>query len=161
MKNIPIADRRTYLKCLTDQVERLVRRMRLKVLFFNREQDEDGDTDFNSYGFKSTATPPSADCLTAFENDLYELIRGIQFTRHLNNFQQQLSSDVREVRNSNSILVLADKTTNMYLVSKDEYGKLLRDNITKNYKACSNNTKHSIDQHRPGGQYYCYQAGYC
>ena len=57
-----------------------------------------------------------------------------------------MANDVREVKNSSSILVSADKTTNMYLVSKDKYGKLLRDNITKNYKTCSNNTKHRIDQ---------------
>ena len=64
-----------------------------KGIFYNREQDEDTEADFNSYGFKSTATPPPADCLTAFENDLYELIRGIQFTRHLNSFQQQMCND--------------------------------------------------------------------
>ena len=85
MKNIPVAGRKTYLKCLTEQVEKLVRRMRLKVLFYNRDQDDSDDTEvrFSSYGFKSTAVPPPADCLTAFQNDLYELIRDIQFTRHL------------------------------------------------------------------------------
>ena len=34
----------------------------------------------------------------------------------------------------------------MYLVCRDDYGKLLRDNITKSYKTCSDNVKHSIDQ---------------
>ena len=33
----------------------------------------------------------------------------------------------------------------MYLMSRDSYDKLLRDNITKTYKTCSKNAKHVID----------------
>ena len=48
--------------------------------------------------------------------------------------------------NSSSVFVSADKTTNMYLMSKDDYGKLLRENISKKYKTCGKNAKRAIDQ---------------
>ena len=85
------------------------------------------------------------ECLAAFEQDMHGLIRGVQFTKHRNDFQRQLSKDAREIRNSNNVLVSADKTSNMYLMSRDSYDKLLRDNITKTYKTCSKNAKHVID----------------
>ena len=68
---------KAYLKCLTEKVELLVRRMRMKVLYHNQDQAQEDEMEFNSYGFKSTGVPPAADCLAAFEEDLYELIRRV------------------------------------------------------------------------------------
>ena len=46
---------------------------------------------------------------------------------------------------SDNIFVPADKTTNMYEMPKDNYNKLLQENITKNYKKCDNSIKTIID----------------
>ena len=50
MKNIPVAGRNAYLKCLTEQVEYLVRRMRLKVMFYNRDQEDDTESARSAQG---------------------------------------------------------------------------------------------------------------
>ena len=79
MKNIPVASEKAYLKRLTEQTEHLIRRMRLKVMYYNRDpaEEDDTETEFNSYGFKSTRAPPATECLAAFEQDMYGLIRGV------------------------------------------------------------------------------------
>ena len=46
--------------------------------------------------------------------------------------------DVKEINSSNDLLVSADKTTNVYKMSKDTYRKMLTENITKTYKKADN-----------------------
>ena len=43
------------------------------------------------------------------------------------------------------MLVFADKTTNLYEMSSDEYRKLLNDNITKTYQKSNVTAKNMID----------------
>ena len=42
--------------------------------------------------------------------------------------------------------MLADKTRNIYKVSKDKYSKLLKDNITKDYRLVEQNTVDDINR---------------
>ena len=79
--------------------------------------------------------------LKAFEEDLYNLVGSIQFTSHRNAFQQQLNRDVREIINSNDVLIPADKTPNLYRMGGDIYMKLLDDNVTKSYKKANEPAK--------------------
>ena len=65
MKNIPIPSKNAYLKRLIEKVENVIKRMRWKAFFFERNEDEDQDElndDQNSqnhkYGFKSRKCPP-------------------------------------------------------------------------------------------------------
>ena len=72
-------------------------------------------------------------------------MRNIQFTTRRNEFQKQLTRDVKEIARSKDVLVSADKTTNLYSMTGDAYGKLLSENITKSYKTTSETIKQGID----------------
>ena len=46
----------------------------------------------------------------------------------------RLRDDIKEIKVSNKMFVSADKSRHIYKMEKDEYKKLLQDNITKTYK---------------------------
>ena len=46
----------------------------------------------------------------------------------------KLRDDIEEIKASNKVFVSADKSRHIYKMEKDEYKKLLQDNITKTYK---------------------------
>ena len=147
LKNIPLPSDNTYLKCLTDKVEHFIRRLRWKAFWFgkpNINDNEDEEVNCN-YGFKSTKTPPNNIHLKAFEDELYEMIRNIEFTTSRDPFQSQLHRDVKNIRLSDKVLVFADKSTNLYELGKEEYNKLLNDNITKTYKKSARGTINDIN----------------
>ena len=62
------------------------------------------------------------------------MIRSVEFRHTRNAFQKQLSEDIKQMKESNSVYVSAYKTTNMYKLSVDNYNKILTENITKTYK---------------------------
>ena len=70
------------------------------------------------------------DNLKPFEEDLVRLIKNIKFKKVSNQFQAILSNDIKKIKNSNEMLISANKTRNLYLLEKDQYDKLLRENIT-------------------------------
>ena len=111
-KNIPIAGRNAYRKIMIAQMESVIRRMRWRAIFWEKSTDETQGP--NAYGFKSELTPRPLKLLNPFEEDLYNMIRNIQFSPHRNAFQRQLSQDVKNIKNSNEVLISADKTTNLY-----------------------------------------------
>ena len=119
-----------------------MRRMRWKAIFFENEKAGRSKT---TYGFKTNKAPDKMELLNPFENDLYNLVSNIQFSPRRNTFQQQLASDVKEISASKSVLVSADKSTNLYSMSKESYKKLLNENITKNNKKSCDEIKHTID----------------
>ena len=74
------------------------------------------------------------------------MARYIEFRDSPNEFQRQLARDVKDIKKSTDVLVFADKTTNIYKVSKDAYQKMLLDNITKTYKKTDEKLKNDIDR---------------
>ena len=72
--------------------------------------------------------------MAQFQNDLLLLVNNVEFKKIHNDFQESLRDDIKEIKASNKRLVSADKSGNIYKIEKDEYKKLLRDNITKTYK---------------------------
>ena len=82
-----------------------------------------------------------------FENDLYELIRNIEFKSNLrhNKFLQKLEKDVQSIKASDHLIVPADKTTNLYKIKKDDYEKLLFNNVTDKYKKVDNSVTDDIN----------------
>ena len=58
----------------------------------------------------------------------------------------KLQKDVKNIRSSKNILVFADKSTNLYEVSREHYEKLLQDNITQTYKRANPDAKRKIDK---------------
>ena len=53
---------------------------------------------------------------------------------------------MRKIKNSSEVLVSADKTTNLYRISRDNYKEMLRDNISKTYKPAGVGVKQAIDR---------------
>ena len=93
-KNMPIPGKDSYLKALIDKTENLIRRMRWKVFFFEKDMNESEDctqTVSNHFGFKSDNNPPAHKELTQFENDLFNVISNIKFSNRRSEFQKKVS----------------------------------------------------------------------
>ena len=143
LKNVPVASKASYIKKLLEKTESMIRRMRWKALFF--EKPELKGEDYETYGFKSPKAPPQMPLLNQFEKDVYNLVSNVQFDKHRSNFQKKLSGDVREIKQSQNVLVSADKTTNLYSMTPEQYGRLVTESITKSYKKVGDDIKHEID----------------
>ena len=143
-KNIPLPSKKTYLKHLTDKVEKFIKRVRWKVKFFESE-DNDQTEQTEKYGFKTMKCPPSHPDLKNFENDLLDLIQNITFKPTRNDFQTKLREDIQTINASKNAFVPADKTRNFYELSKSEYDKLYEENITNTYMKDLNSTYDTIN----------------
>ena len=69
-----------------------------------------------------------------FQNDLLKLIENIQLRTVSDKFLNKLNEDINKIRPSDKLFVSADKTQNYYEITKENYNKILYDNITKTYK---------------------------
>ena len=56
--------------------------------------------------------------MTNFENDLINLLKTIKFHVTNSSFQQQLTEDIKIIKNTKTTLTFADKTSNLYKVPK-------------------------------------------
>ena len=146
LKNIPIPKQNTYYKRLITQTEKFLKRLRWRVFFFNNKEEPEIHDESKKFGFRTSTTPPQNPELADFENDIYRLISNIQFEDVKNSFQSQMNNDIDKLKKSAKVIVRADKTTNLYHVSKDQYNKLMTNNITKEYKKAPLDTKCKIDQ---------------
>ena len=97
-----------------------------------------------NYGLKSLNCPPKIKEMTNFENDLTNLLKSIKFRATKSSFQRQLTEDIRTIKNTKTTLTFADKTSNVYKVTKEQYEKLLNNAITTSYKKVSKKTQDQI-----------------
>ena len=67
-----------------------------------------------------------------------------KFRTNINSFQKQ-HIDIRKIRESASLLVFADKTSEICEMHLEEYNKLLKENITRTYKHASSKLEASIN----------------
>ena len=74
------------------------------------------------------------------------MIQSIEFKTLRNEFLNKLQKEVENIRSSKNMLVFADKSTNLYKVSREHYEKLLHDSITQTYKRATSGTKRKIDK---------------
>ena len=74
------------------------------------------------------------------------MIRNVEFTNIRNEFLDHLNRDIESIQSSKKVLVFADKSTNLYVLSRENYQKLLHDNITQTYKKARKNAKRDIDR---------------
>ena len=77
---------------------------------------------------------------------MYDMIRNVEFTNIRNEFLDHLNRDIESIRSSKNVLVFADKSTNLYELSRENDQKLLHDNITQTYKKAPKNAKRDIDR---------------
>ena len=146
-KNIPIPPNDSYLKALIAKTEHFIKRLRWKIFHFENASVEDKpDEDNKTYGFRTTKTPPQNPALNQFEDDVYDLISNVEFRVVKSEFQNTLKKDISGIKDSNKVILPADKTTNLYQVSSQDYNKLLQDSITQEYKKAPEGTKNNIDK---------------
>ena len=77
---------------------------------------------------------------------MYNMIQSIGFKTLRNEFLNKLQKEVENIRSSKNMLVFADKSTNLYKVSREHYEELLHDNIMQTYKRASPGAKRKIDK---------------
>ena len=77
--------------------------------------------------------------LSYFENNLLLMIKNIEFRKINNGFQEKLSNDIMQMKNSVKVFISADKSRHVYKRVQCEYEKLLRENITMTYQLKVNN----------------------
>ena len=74
------------------------------------------------------------------------MVRSIEFKSVRNDFQSTLREDLNKIKPSKNLLVLADKTKNLYEMTSNQYKTLLNKNITKIYRKAYSNAKRNIDK---------------
>ena len=62
------------------------------------------------------------------------MMRNVEFTNIRNEFLDYLNRDIESNRSSKNVLVFADKSTSLNELARENYQKLLHDNITQTYK---------------------------
>ena len=134
-KDIPIPPKKEYLIRLLEKTENLIERMRWKAFFYLQPKDPTKKMNTkNNYGFKTQNSPPFNRLLQNFEYDLLGMIKKVEFKEKLSKYQNELIKQAKKINESPNIFMKADKTNNMYEMPFNEYDKLMRSNITKNYK---------------------------
>ena len=81
--------------------------------------------------------------MNAFQNDLYDMVRNIEFKK--SSFQQQLQNDVKSIKQDLKLLTADDKTNNSYRLTTNENNKLLTENICKSYKKTDESSLNRIN----------------
>ena len=131
-KNIPIAQPKQYLKCLVEQTESFLRRVRWKACYFLKPTHHEAAKE--TFGFNTTKSPAPIKELESFERKMLSIIQNVQFKNHCSEFQNDLSHDLTKIKTDEKLFVAADKTTNFYRLDAPTYDTLLNTAITKTYK---------------------------
>ena len=154
MKNIPIPSEDSYFKNFIFRTHDFITRMRWKAFFFKRseekkdelaaetynnsddenDQENQNTANENKYGYRTSRNPPYIKEIAEFEKDLWIMVESTKLENKKSNFQKKLQQEIKEIKKSKSLLIPADKTTNMYQMKTNEYKKLLKDNIISNYR---------------------------
>ena len=141
LKNVPIPNPTTHLRGVINSTEKFLQAARWKCYFFLNPNDKPPK---NYYGFKTPKNAKAIPELLQFEKDLNNLIASLEYSHFQSDFQKQLSKDVKFINSSNKVFVSADKTTNLYQMSPEQYKTLLENNITSNYKKADPKTEDEI-----------------
>ena len=149
LKNIPIPDKRALKIKLFDATSKYINRMRWKAHFCGKDDDNvDGNNQAHPRDYKrfpSRNSAPECAKLIPFESDLWRLVKSIKFRDVKTNFQSQLKHDLREITKTKKVITFADKTANLYGLCPNKYNKIVKDNITKEYKTAEEGTVESIN----------------
>ena len=97
------------------------------------------------YGLTSPYSPRQVKGLISFENDLVESIRNPKFKKIRNNFQEKLKDNIKSIKKSNKTMTSADKTSNMYRLTIEQYEQLIMNSIASTYKKANKNIKKHIN----------------
>ena len=116
--------------------------MRWKALFFDRDQGSISTNansnvqhqHINTFNLKTRKCPPQIQDMQEFEKDIQNMIESIKFRSSQNEFQKKLKEDITLINSLKNILLSADKTQTFYEIKKEDYEKIIHENVTKTYK---------------------------
>ena len=136
MKNIPVPTNNTeYMKKLIAQMEKIIKRMRWKALFFLKNEEKYKplveDIEFHekedTYRFNSTRKPLPIKEIEQFEKDCYDIIKNIQFcdieVKH-GQFQKEMRKDLNKMKKCKNVIIQANKSSNFYTCDVPSYRDL-------------------------------------
>ena len=69
-----------------------------------------------------------------FEADMIEMVKEIKFWKMRNNIQQKMCEDMRRIKESDSIFVKPDKSSNLYEIEKGKYKQMMFKEVVKYYR---------------------------
>ena len=143
MKDIPIPGIKEYITKLTSKGSDYINRTRWRSIFaLNGDADPDiSHPDIldimenkENYGFRSGNAAPFVPILQEFEKKFWDIIKNVKFHNRPNEFQNMMKRDLNQLKQMDKIVVFADKSNNLYCVSKNEYLNEIKNNITTEYK---------------------------
>ena len=120
------------------KLENVIKRIRWQTFFFEKKNKSKNEIT-NNFGFKSVQK------MNSLKNLKVVYTKNIEFKNVRSNIQEQLSDDIRSIKNNVKLSILAEKTNKFYELTTDEYNKLLTKNISKAYKKSSLSTMHTIN----------------
>ena len=102
-----------------------------------------------TYGFRSIEAAKKVPEFVPFEKRLFEIVKNIKYKdpkRPKPELQRKLAKDVANIRKEKKVIVASDKTSNYYLVEKEEYTNMIEKDIQKVYKKASDNTEEEMNK---------------
>ena len=87
-----------------------------------------------TYDFNSTKSPLFIQELKEFEDGQALPIENIKFRKFDNEFQKLLKNDLKKIKREKKLLIPADKTSNYYKLSSEQYESLITKGLQKEYK---------------------------
>ena len=139
-KNIPVAKLEVYMKCSIEKT--FLQRMRWKASHFLHPATDSSTKE--TFGFKTTKSPPPVKELMEFEEKLLKLTQSIHFKNNSCEFQSQLSPDANKIRKDKNMIIAADKTANFSRMDTKSYKQLREANTTKSYMKAPPNSVQNI-----------------
>ena len=143
VKNKPLANKQNYKATLVEKIEAVIKRMRWKALFFMSRNES---LQMENYGLPTAKCPGQVKEMVQFENELLLLAKNIEFKSLSSTFQTRMKNDLKSMRDSGKTLTPADKTTNMYRLSPEEYNRLKQNAVTSKYKKASTKIKQNVEK---------------
>ena len=136
MKNIPYGSKKEYAKQMTHSVRKTLFAMRWAAFFYLGMNTKENEEEKETFGFPSQSKVPKIDELADFSNEVTDLIDKTKWRRNTSNpLQQEMRNIVRDnLTNNPNMIGKADKSSNWYNVTAEDYDRRFHDHITQDYK---------------------------
>ena len=130
-KDIPVPSEKVYKIMMINSIESFIRNLTWKVIFFLNPSSKHSK---ETYDFKSLANPSYVADIEPIKADLIDMVKNIEFENKQNKFQNQLKAEKNAINSENKLIISADKTSNHYKVTPEDYETLVKQNVEKEYK---------------------------
>ena len=139
LKAIAHPPRALYQKLLVKSVSDFMTNLRWKVISILRPFQSNTK---KTFGFKTSNSPPFVPELKSFEEELLSLVSHVKYRPVSNDFQRQLKDDRDKILRSKEVIVLADKSQNIYKMPPEVYKKKMVECISTTYKKSGASQQH-------------------